>query len=81
MMVPSMTAVRIVQEDQVVLAGAGLALVAVDEDVLGLGRLLGNEGPLHAGREARAAAAAQAEAFISLMIQSGPCARHFFTAS
>ncbi len=52
--------VRIVQKDQVIFAGAGLAFVAIDEDVLGLGGLLGNEGPLHARREARAAAAAQA---------------------
>ncbi len=51
---------RIVQEDQVILAGSGLAFVAVDEDVLGLGGLPGNEGPLHARREARAAASAQA---------------------
>ncbi len=55
--------VGIVQEDEVILAGAGLALVAVDEDVLGLGGLLGNEGPLHARGEARAAAAAQAAGF------------------
>ena len=52
--------VRIVQEDEVIFAGARLALVAVDQDVLGLGGLLGNEGPLHAGGKARAAAAAQA---------------------
>ena len=51
--------VRIVQEDQVVLAGAGLAFVAVDQNVLGLGRLLGHERPLQAGGKARAAAAAQ----------------------
>ncbi len=52
--------VRIVKEDEVILAGAGLALVAVDEDVFWLGRLLGNEGPLHASGEACAAAAPQA---------------------
>ena len=51
--------VRIVKKDQMIFAGAGLALVAVDEDVFGLGGLLGNEGPLHAGGESRAAAAAQ----------------------
>ena len=52
--------VRVVQEDQVVLACAGLALVAVDEDVLGLLALLGHEGPLHTGGKACAAAAAKA---------------------
>ena len=51
--------VGIVQKDQVVFAGAGLALVAIDQNVFGLGGLLGHERPLHAGREARAAAAAQ----------------------
>ncbi len=51
--------VRIVLEDEAVFAGAGLALVAVAEHVLRLGRLLGHERPLHAGREARATAAAQ----------------------
>jgi len=43
-----------------ILAGSRLALVTVDEDIFRLGRLLGNEGPLEAGREASAAAAAQA---------------------
>ncbi len=52
--------VRVVQEDDVVFAGAGLGLVAVDQDVLGLLGLLGDEGPLHAGGEACAAASAQA---------------------
>jgi hypothetical protein len=51
---------RIVQKDQVILAGSRLALVAVHQHVLRLGRLLGHERPLHAGREARAAAPAQA---------------------
>ena len=50
---------RIVQKDQVVFAGARFALVAVDQHVLWLGRLLGHERPLHAGRETRAAATAQ----------------------
>ncbi len=40
--------VGIVLEDQPVFAGARLALISVDQDVLRLGRLLGNEGPLHA---------------------------------
>ena len=51
--------VRIVLEDQPVFAGAGLALVAVAQHVLRLGRLLGHERPLHAGGESGAAAAAQ----------------------
>ena len=46
-----------------VLAGARLALVGVDHEVLGLGAGAGgalrDEAPLHAGGEARAAAAAQ----------------------
>ena len=62
---------RIVQENQVILAGAGLALVAVHQHIFRLGDSLGNERPLHAGRETRAAASAQVEAFISLMIHSG----------
>ena len=49
----------VVQKDEVVFAGAGLALVAIDEDVLRLGGLFGDEGPLHARREPRAAAAAK----------------------
>ncbi len=51
--------VRIVLEDEAVFAGAGLALVTVAQHVLRLGRLLGHERPLHAGRKSRAAAAAQ----------------------
>ncbi len=58
--------VRVVQEDQVILAGAGLGLVAVDQDVFGLGRLLGDERPFQAGWKARAAASAQA-AFLHLV--------------
>ncbi len=42
------------------LAGARLGFVAVDEDVLWLFGLLGDEGPLHAGRETSSAAAAKA---------------------
>src|ERR1700733_518807 len=52
--------VRVVQEDQVVLAGAGFALVAVDQHVLGLLALFGHEGPLHTGGKACATAAAKA---------------------
>ena len=52
--------VRVFEEEDVVLAGAGLGLVAVDQDVLWLRRGLGDEAPLHAGGEARAAASAQA---------------------
>ena len=62
-MVPSMTACGIVQEEDVVLAGAGLGLVSVDEDVFGLFGLLGDEGPLESGGEAGAAAAAHAGGF------------------
>ncbi len=52
---------RIVADDLAVLAGAGLGLVRVDDQEIGLTglRLLGHEAPLHAGREAGAAAPAQ----------------------
>ena len=43
-----------------VLAGARLGLVGVDHEVVRLAVVLRDEAPLHAGREARAAAAAQA---------------------
>ena len=46
-------------EDEAVLAGGRLAFVSVDEDVFGFVGLLGDEGPLHAGGEARAAASTQ----------------------
>ena len=55
--------VGVVLEDEAVLAGAGLALIAVAQHVLGLGALLGDEGPLHAGGEAGAAASAQVAGF------------------
>src|SRR5579859_442775 len=55
--------VRIVFQDGSVFAGAGLTLVAVDQDVFGLGRFLGYEGPLHAGGEAGAAAPAKVRRF------------------
>src|SRR6185312_11006302 len=51
--------VRIVQKDEMVLAGAGLTFVSVDEDVLGLVRLLWNERPFKSRGKARAAATAQ----------------------
>ena len=50
---------RVVAQDVAVLAGARLGFVRVAEDVL-LHVALGHEGPLQAGREARATAAAQA---------------------
>src|SRR5690606_27712736 len=50
---------RVVAQDVAVLAGARLGLVGVAEDVL-LHLALGHEAPLQPGREARAAAAAQA---------------------
>ena len=51
---------RIMPHDLAVLAGAGLRLVGVDHEI-GRPRIaLGHERPLEAGREARAAAAAQA---------------------
>src|SRR2546423_414328 len=50
---------RIVLEDQAVLARAGLALVAIAQNILGLRRLLGHERPLHPGGEARASAPAK----------------------
>ena len=51
--------VGIVLEDEAVLAGSGLALIAVAEYVLGLGALLGDERPLHARGESGAAASAE----------------------
>src|ERR1035437_2861085 len=51
--------VGIVFDQHAILAGAGLTLVAVDHDVLGLGRGARHEAPLHAGRETRAAAPAE----------------------
>src|SRR5437764_9769256 len=46
-------------EDQPIFAGAGLTLVAVTENVLRLGRLLGHERPLHSSREPSSATPAQ----------------------
>jgi len=54
---------RVFEEDDVVFAGAWLGFVAVDEDVLGFLGDFGDEGPLHAGGEAGAAATAQAGGF------------------
>ena len=51
--------VRRRQHQRDVLAGAGLGLVGVDHQVVRLAVALRDEAPLHAGREARAAAAAQ----------------------
>src|SRR5581483_11255611 len=52
--------VRAVLHDVAVLRRARLGLVGVDDHVLGLGRVALDEAPLHARREARAAAAAKA---------------------
>jgi hypothetical protein len=82
MMVPSMTAVRIVKKDQVIFACARLAFITIDEDVFRLGRLLGNERTTsYPPRSPRRRDRAGLLAFISLMIQSESCARHFLTAS
>ena len=52
---------RIVPHDLAVLAGAGLGLVGIDDEIVRPAvRLLGHERPFEAGREAGAAAAAQA---------------------
>ena len=51
---------RILFHEDAVVEGAGFALVGVDAQVDGAGMVLGQEGPLEAGREAGAAAAAQA---------------------
>ena len=51
--------VRVALQQHVVLERARLALVGVDAEVLRLRDVLGHEAPLHAGREARAAAPAQ----------------------
>src|SRR6267154_1101278 len=55
--------VRAVLENEAVFAGARLALVPVAEDIFRLGRLLRDERPFHAGREASAAASSQARIF------------------
>ena len=55
--------VRVLVDDLAVLVGAGLGFVGVDDEVGGLARLTVEELPLHAGREAGAAAAAQAGDF------------------
>ena len=51
--------VRVALDDDPVLVGAGLALVGVHAQVARLRVVLGQEAPLHPGREAGAAAAAQ----------------------
>jgi hypothetical protein len=51
---------RIALHELAVLEGARLAFVGVAAEVLGALVILGQEVPLHAGREARAAASAQA---------------------
>ena len=53
---------RIVPHDLAVLAGAGLGLVGVDDEIArpAVGGFLGHERPFQAGRKARPAAAAQA---------------------
>ena len=52
---------RIVPHDLAVLAGAGLGLVGIDDEIMRpVADLLGHERPLQPGREARAAAAALA---------------------
>ena len=53
---------RIVPHDLAILAGAGLRLVGIDDEIAGtpVGVVLRHERPLHAGRESRAATAAQA---------------------
>src|SRR5438270_5071972 len=50
---------RIVLENQAILARAGLALVAIAENIVGLRRLLGDKRPLHPGGEPGAAASAK----------------------
>jgi hypothetical protein len=62
----------------VILTGAGFAFVAVDEDVLGLGGLPGNERPLHAGGKARAATAAEARCLHFLDDPLGSLREAFF---
>jgi hypothetical protein len=52
--------VRIFEEDDVVFAGAGFGLIAVDQDVLGFLGDFGHEGPLHTGGEACTATATEA---------------------
>src|SRR5881227_3648509 len=53
---------RIVPHDLAILAGAGLGLVGVDDEIArpAVGRFLRHERPFQAGRESGAAAAAQA---------------------
>ncbi len=74
---------RVVQENEAVFTGAGLTLVAIAEHVLRLGRLLGDERPLHARKSGnrRPPRPRRPLVFISSMIQAGPCSMHFFAAS
>ena len=66
--------VRVGHHQRDVLAGARLGLVGVDDEVVRLAVALRDEAPLHAGREARAAAAAQAGVLDQRMTASGSIA-------
>ena len=59
-MMPSISECGSADHQRQVLAGARLALVGVDHEVVRLAVVLRDEAPLHAGREAGAATAAQA---------------------
>ncbi len=76
---------RIVPHDLAVLAGAGLGLVGVDDEIVRpLAHGLGHERPFHSGREACAAASAKARsldfvdktvaAFVEDRLGAIPCA-------
>ncbi len=68
--------VRVFEEDDVVLAGAGLGLVAVDQDVLGLGaRLLGTKLHFMPVGKPAPPRPRRPEAFMVSMIQPGMASR------
>ena len=67
--------VRVLAEEDVVLAGSRLALVAVHQHVLRLGRGLRHKAPLHARGEARATAPTQAAGLHGVDDPSRHCLR------
>ena len=54
---------RIHFQQRTIFGSSGFALVAIGQNVFRLGKILGNEAPLHSGGKSRAAAAAQIRLF------------------
>ena len=70
--------VRIMAHDLAILAGAGLGLVGVDDQIVRtITHFLGHEGPLQAGGEAGAAAPAQARRLDLVAQPVGALIKHF----